>query len=238
MELKDKVVAVTGATSGIGLAVAHNLRGAGMKLVVAGRREERLKKMSAELGETAYVAGDMTDPAVPGRIVQKALSEFGRCDAVINNAGTIEMGSVEEIDIDRMCGMVRLNTEAAFRMIYVALRHFRSVGGGDVITTSSVLGKTTRPRFSAYAGTKYAIEGLCEGLRKEMAGTGVRVMAVQPGLVMTELHDGWEVHPKDAQGMKTPLQPEDIARSVRFMLEQPDHVVIPQLMVLPAEAEI
>ena len=237
MELRDKVAVVTGATSGIGRAVAEDLRAAGMRLVVTGRREERLRSLADALGDTAFLAGDIVEPALAGQLIETAVARFGRCDVVINNAGVMEVAAVAEIDIDRMCTMVRLNTEAAFRLVYTACQHFLANGGGHVVSTSSVLGTMVRTPFAAYAGTKYALEALSEGLRRELAGTGVSVSCVQPGLVMSELYDSWEVHPSKLRGIDEPLQPEDIARCVRFILEQPAHVRIPRLMVLPAEQE-
>ena len=235
MELRDKVAVITGATSGIGRAVAEDLRRAGMRLVLTGRREERLRALAATLGETAYVAGDIVEPAIAGRLIETATARFGRCDVMVNNAGMIELGEVAAIDIERVCAMVRLNTEAAFRVVYTACKHFLAHGGGHVVNTSSVLATRVREPFGAYAGTKSAIETLSEALRLELAGTGVAVSCVQPGLVMSELYDDWPVHPSKLRGIEEPLQPEDVARCVRFILEQPAHVRVPRLMVLPAE---
>ena len=89
-----------------------------------------------------------------------------------------------------------------------------------------------------YAGTKYPIEAVHEALRMELAGSGIRVSCVEPGLVITELHRDWETPPAEVLGIEQPLRPADIARAVRFMLEQPEHVLIPRLMVLPSEHEI
>ena len=235
MELRDKVAVVTGATSGIGWAVAEDLRRAGMRLVVTGRREERLRALSEALGGTAYVAGDIIEPALAGTLIETAVAHFGRCDVMVNNAGMIEVGEVAAIDIERVCAMVRLNTESAFRVIYTACKHFLAHGGGQVVNTSSVLATRVRDPFGASAGTKSAIEALSEALRLELAGTGVGVSCVQPGLAMSELYDDWPIHPSKSRGIEEPLQPEDIARCVRFILEQPAHVRIPRLMVLPAE---
>jgi NADP-dependent 3-hydroxy acid dehydrogenase YdfG len=130
---------------------------------------------------------------------------------------------------------VRVNFEAAVRVAYVALRHFKAHGSGYLINTSSILGTKVRPTAGVYAGTKFGIEALTEALRIEVAGTGIRVGCIEPGLVMTELQDHFEVHPRDMLGIERPLEPADVARVVRFMLEQPPHVVIPRIMVLPSE---
>lgn len=235
MDLRGQVAIVTGASSGIGSAVAKELSQAGMKLVVTGRRDDRLQGLAAELGEALPVAGDMLSPDLPQRLVAEALGAFGRCDVVLNNAGIMEVGSVEHIDVERVCYMVRVNVESVFRMAYVALKHFRSVGRGHLVNISSILGTKVRPTAGAYAGTKYAVEALSEALRMELAGSGVKVSCLEPGLTMTELHNHWEVHPKDALNIRQPLRPEDIARSVRFLLEQPEHVLIPKILVMPGE---
>jgi NADP-dependent 3-hydroxy acid dehydrogenase YdfG len=209
-----------------------------MNLVLTARREDRLREACENLGNSAYVAGDISSPEIPDLLVEKALSEFGRFDVLINNAGILEIGSITDIDLERACRMVRVNVEAAYRLSYTAVRQFQKQGSGYLINLSSILGTKTRPTAGAYAGTKFAIEALSEALRLELVGTGVRVSAVEPGLVMTELHNHMPVHPKDSMKVEQPLRPEDIARCIRFVLEQPEHVVIPQLMVLPRESPI
>ena len=238
MELKERVALITGASSGIGKAVARNLREAGMRLVITGRREEPLLALAGELKETVAVAGDITDAALPVLLMEKALSEFGRCDVVFNNAGVIEAAPIDAIDIERICAMVRINVEAAFRMAYTALKHFLTVNSGHLITTSSVLGTKVRVTAGAYAGTKFAVEALTEALRLELVNTPIKVSCVEPGLVVTSLHRHLPVHPKEAFHIEQPLLPEDIARVVRFLLEQPDYVLIPRIMVVPKDQEL
>jgi NADP-dependent 3-hydroxy acid dehydrogenase YdfG len=236
--LEGQVAVITGASSGIGAGVARELARAGMRLVLTARREERLKAIADELkGRVAYVAADIVEPELPGRLLDRATREFGRCDVVFNNAGIMDVGAIEKIDLDRILLMVRVNVEAAFRLAYEALRLFKRQDRGYLINTSSILGTKVRPTAGWYAATKHAIEALTESLRLELAGTGVRVASLQPGLVDTELQDHWEAHlrPKVALGVKAPLVPEDIARVVRFMLEQPAHVRIPKILVVPGE---
>ncbi len=238
MDLQDKVAVVTGASSGIGEAIVENLHEAGVKLLFTGQREEKLKSLAGRIPGSEFLAGDLVDAHMPGRLIEMAQQSFGGCHIVINNAGIIERGAIDEIDVDLVCRMVRVNTEAAFRMAYVALQYFQQKGGGDLVNTTSVLGKKIRPHIGAYAGTKYALEALSEALRMELAGSDIRVMCVQPGLVMTDLHRDFDEHPSVTMAMDKPLEPMDVARCVRFVLEQPAHVNIPQLMVLPAEQEI
>jgi NADP-dependent 3-hydroxy acid dehydrogenase YdfG len=234
-----KTAVITGATGGIGAAVARALSQAGWNLVLTARSAEKLQALASELGSrVAVVPADLTDPAVPAALLSAALTNFGRCDLCFNNAGFLETGPIESIDIERVCAMVRINVEAAFRVAYTFLRHFVRENAGHLINTSSILGTKVRPTAGAYAGTKYAIEALSEALRMELAKTDVQVSSIQPGLVMTGLHDHWQVHPSELMGIAEPLQPADIARMVLFLLDQPPHVRIPKLMILPKGHEI
>jgi len=238
MILKNQVAIITGASSGIGEAVAITLNKAGMSLILTARREERLKKLSSELSETVYIAEDITEPSLPQRLIDMAVETFGRCDVVFNNAGILETGPIETIDIEKVCLMVRINVEAAFRMAYTAMKHFKKQNYGFLINTSSIIGTKTLPRSGAYGGTKFALEALTESLRMELAKTNIRVTCIEPALVDTELNENRKINPIKALGIKEPLTGEDIAGCVLWILEQPDHVRIPKLLVIPGEQEI
>lgn len=234
-----KVVLITGATGGIGAAVARDLSGAGYAVVLTGRDQRKLDELAAKLpGQWALVCGDLCDQAMAGRLVSTALDRFGSCDVCFNNGGIIEIGPIASIDVERICEMVRVNVEAAFRMAYVFLKHCIGQGRGHLVNTSSVLGRKVRPTAGAYAGTKFAIEALSEALRMELSKTDIQVTTIAPGLVRTGLHDRWERPPGELLGIEEPLVPEDVARMVRFVLEQPPHVRIPQLTILPKGHEI
>ena len=234
-ELEGKVAIITGATSGIGAALARAFDRRGMRLVLTGRREDRLAELAGELREARTLAGDIIDPGLPQRLVDEALAAFGRLDVACNNAGLLEFGTIDEIDLDRMAEMVRVNVEAAFRLAYTVLRHFKAQDSGHLVNTSSIAGTKVRPTIGAYAGTKHAIEAMAHALRLELAETKVRISNIQPGLTSTEIFDhlGADAHPQKQQGITAPLTPEDIARCVVFMLEQPAHVHIPAMLVKP-----
>ena len=232
-DLAGQVAIVTGGTSGIGLAAAEAMSAVGIKLVLAGRRKDVLEAHAARLPDCAVLAGEIADPAMPGQLIDLALTRFRRLDIVFNNAGQNHNAPIEEIDVDLVCQMVRVNVEAAYRMAYLALKHFREVESGYLFNTSSVLGFKVRPNAGAYAGTKYAIEALSEALRLELAGSAIKVTCIEPGLVLTDLHRDHAVRPEVAQNVDQPLVPEDIARTLMFALQQPAHVSIPRLMVLP-----
>jgi NADP-dependent 3-hydroxy acid dehydrogenase YdfG len=238
MELTNKAAVITGASSGIGAAVARNLNQAGLSLVLTGRREDRLIALKKELTDAEILPGDITDPALPNNLIQLALRCFGRCDIVFNNAGMSVMGTIEDIDVEKVCTMVRVNVEAAYRMAYVALKHFKSKGCGFLLNTSSIVGTKVRPTGGAYAGTKHAIEALTEGLRMELAKTNIAVACIEPGLVQTEIFRDWDESPAVKFNIPNPLQPEDIARVVRFVLQQPGHVRIPRILAISADQEL
>jgi NADP-dependent 3-hydroxy acid dehydrogenase YdfG len=236
---EGKVAVITGATGGIGAAVAEALSVAGYRLVLSGRSAEKLKSLAAKLGTPSVtVAGDLQNAAIPAALLSAAIENFGRCDVCFNNGGLLEVGSVDAIDIERVCEMVRVNVEGAFRVAYVFLKHFVEQKTGHLVNTSSILGRKVRPTAGAYAGTKYAIEALSEALRMELSKTDVQVSCIEPGLVRTGLHSRWEVPPSESMGIAEPLTPGDVARMVLFILEQPPHVRIPQLMILPKGHEI
>jgi NADP-dependent 3-hydroxy acid dehydrogenase YdfG len=234
-----RVAVITGATGGIGSAVAKALSGAGYQLVLSGRSTSKLNALAATMQTASVVvAGDLQDSALPHLLLSTALESFGRCDVCLNNGGILEVGQIQDIDIDRVCEMVRVNVEAAFRVTYAFLKHFVSQRTGHLINVSSVLGKKVRSTAGAYAGTKHAIEALSEALRIELSKTDVQVSCIEPGLIRTGLHDGWEIHPTQLMGISEPLLPDDIARMILFLLQQPSHVRIPQLMILPKGHEI
>jgi NADP-dependent 3-hydroxy acid dehydrogenase YdfG len=234
MELKGKVILITGANSGIGKATAELLTEAGMMCLLTARNKETLDHLAKRLPGAEALAGDMIDPALPPRLVDTAMEKFGRLDAVFNNAGVMNIGSIEEADLEALCSMIRLNFESVVRMSYVALRHMKAKGSGFLINTSSLAGLKTFPHLGVYNGTKFAVEALTDALRMELAGSGVKVAVVEPGRTNTNLFEHWAEAQKfdPAQGM---LEPEDVARCVRFILQQPDEVLIPRLLVVPAK---
>ena len=238
MYLDDKVALVTGASSGIGSATAEALAEAGVKLVLTGRRPERLAELSERLPHATYTSGDLTDPDLPAELLQVALREYGRLDIVFNNAGLNHDGTIEQIDIESMSAMVRINVEANFRIAYTVLKHFCQIGEGHLINTSSVMGTKVRATAGAYSGTKYAIEALSEALRLELAGTAVKVSCIAPGLVTTELHRENKIPPAIERNICRPLSPEDVAKVVLFVVQQPPHINISRILVMPQDHRI
>ncbi len=238
MDLQNKVAIITGASSGIGKAVAKDLDAAGMSLVLTARSQDKLEQLASNLKHAKVVPGEITDPEMPQKLVDAAIQTFGQLDVVFNNAGVMTVGSIEEVDIEAICQMVRLNVESTYRMAYTALRHFKQSGSGFLVNTSSISGLKTVPQFGAYCGTKFAIEAFTDSLRMELAGTGIGVACIEPGTVDTGLYETWGQENKEFVSSGGLLQPEDIARCVRFILEQPAHVLIPRLLAVPASQPV
>ncbi|MDJ0716400.1 MAG: SDR family oxidoreductase [Prochloraceae cyanobacterium] len=238
VDLNNKVALITGASSGIGKAIAQDLDSAGMKLILTARSQDKLEQIAASLNNARVLAGGITDAEMPQQLLEFALESYGKLDVVLNNAGMMTVGAIEEVNIDTIAQMVRLNVEAVYRMAYTTLKHFKKIGSGFLINTSSIAGLKTMPTYGAYNGTKYAVEAFTDALRMELAGTGIKVASVAPGTVDTGLYDSWTEENKDYITSGGALLPEDIARSVRFILEQPDPVLIPRLLVVPTNQPV
>ena len=238
MDLNNKVALITGASSGIGKAIALELDQAGMKLILTARSEDKLKDLAAKCSNTEVYAASITEPQVPQELLDFALNTYGQLDVLINNAGMMSVGGVDEIDIEKICLMVRLNVESVYRMAYTVLRHFKKNGNGFLINTSSVAGLKTSPKQAAYDGTKHAVEAFTDSLRMELADTNIKVSAIAPGTVDTGLYDKWDKDDTDYIKSGGVLQPEDIARCVRFVLEQPQGVMIPRMLAVPTNQPV
>jgi NADP-dependent 3-hydroxy acid dehydrogenase YdfG len=165
------------------------------------------------------IEGNLSDESLPETLLYAALDRFGGCDICFNNGALFEAGIIETVDIERLSSMVRVNVEGSFRVAYVFVKHFVSEGSGHLVNVSSVLGSSVKP--TPYAATQRAIEALSDALAAELGDSEVLVSCIQPGLVKTGLHHCWEIAREGAQGIGYPLEPEDFARMVLFILEQP-----------------
>ncbi|MEQ9219086.1 MAG: SDR family oxidoreductase [Cyclobacteriaceae bacterium] len=233
--LKSQTAIVTGASSGIGHAVAEMMLKEGMNVVITARTESKLQALRSDYQKCEILAGNVLDEKLPQQLIDLATEKFGGVDVVFNNAGVMHTASIENTDIDEMCEMIRVNLEAGVRMAYTSLKYFKFKKKGHLVNVSSVLGTKVRPTTGIYAATKYGIEALSEALRMEVANSDVKVSVIEPGATKTNLQDHFEKHPLQVLGIEKPILPEDIARCVKFILEQPDHVRIPVMMIMPGE---
>jgi len=226
-----KTCLITGASSGIGLALAKALAADKHRLILTARREDRLKTLQSK--NVDIFPGDLTSADFVDSLDDYVYQKHGHCDYLFNSAGVITKGSIAETDIDKMTSMLRLNIESTFRLTYRFLKRFVNQGSGHVINISSVAGTRVRPTIGAYAATKFAMEALSEAVRLELSDTDIKISCIAPGLVLTELHDDWEVHPVDLLDIREPLTGEDIVEAARFIMNQPDHVRIPRILIVP-----
>ncbi len=232
MELKGKTVVLTGASAGIGAATALDLSHAGCNLVLTSRRLEKLEALAATLpGPSALLAADIAEPDVPEQLLALAKARFGRADVVINNAGVMAVGTIDTIDLDAVSYMIRVNFEAVVRSSYVFAREFRGQSSGAIINVSSISAYLISRAGGVYGGLKHALEAFTQSLRIELAGAGVKVGSIAPGSTSSEMFDRMMAAAKIEDPVA--LDPEDIARAIRYMLEQPDHATIARLAIYP-----
>jgi clavulanate-9-aldehyde reducatase len=243
VDLNGKVAAVTGATSGIGEATALALAGAGAKVAVAGRREDRLEDLAkriADAGGTAMaVPTDVTDEAQARALIARTVDELGGLDILINNAGVMLLGPVQDADVGEWKRMVEVNLLGLLYCTHAALPVMRDAGGGDIVNISSTAGRQAALGSAVYNLTKWGVNGFTEGLRQEALHIGVRVSVVEPGMVATELMDHnsnpvvLEAAKKFRAQVGTPLEADDIARAILYIVGQPEHVAINEVLVRP-----
>lgn len=188
MSIQNKVVIITGASSGIGAATAKLLASKGAKVVLAARREDRLQALASEIGANAiYQATDVTNRAQMASLVQLALDHFGCVDVLYNNAGVMPQGNLSERDYDQWQKMLDINIMGVLNGIGAVLPTMQAQQDGLIISTDSVAGHVVYPASAVYNGTKYAVRAIMEGLRQEEKDNGIRSTIVSPGAVKTEL---------------------------------------------------
>jgi len=233
MTLAGKVAVITGASAGIGAAIAKTLSEAGARLVITARRADRLEALAAQLGgDVAVLAADIADPATPETLLAFAQERFGRADILINNAGILRIGLLDQFDLADIASMIATNFEAPVRASYVFARAMKAAGAGAIVNISSIGAHVVSPAMAVYGGLKRAFEAFSEAQRIELAGSGVRVGLVAPGTTSTEIFEDMKAHgQKGWDEYITPLQPEDIARAVRYLLEQPPHANVARIHV-------
>lgn len=188
--LAGQVVIVTGATAGIGAATARRLARSGAKVVIAGRRKDRLDALVAEItaagGAAFAVAGDLNDEHDREVLVESALLKYRRIDALVNNAGYGTRGPVEMVPVELIRNNFETNVFSLVALTQLVLRHLRKQGSGRIVNIGSVAGRIARPLSSVYDSTKHALEALTDGLRGELRPFGIDVVLIRPGLILTE----------------------------------------------------
>ncbi|MFC7381142.1 SDR family oxidoreductase [Sphaerisporangium rhizosphaerae] len=239
--IEGKVVAITGASSGIGEATARLLAERGAAVVLGARRTERLDEIARQIrdrgGRAVTRAVDVTAREDLERLVGLAVTEFGRLDVLVGNAGISKIGPVADLDVAGWSAMIDVNLRGVLYGIAAALPVFREQGQGHLVTTVSTAGLKITPTMAVYAATKNAVRTLLEGLRQESTDGVLRTTAVSPGYVRTELADSIddpEVREEILRNMNQyAIAPEAVARAVAFAIEQPREVEIGEIVIRP-----
>ncbi|SEP39145.1 SDR family oxidoreductase [Amycolatopsis saalfeldensis] len=240
--LDSKVVAVTGASSGIGEATALELADRGAAVVLGARRTDRLDSLAARIrdsgGRAETVETDVTRRADLDRLVARAVDRFGRLDVLVANAGVARIAPMADLDVDAWDAMIDVNLRGVLNGIAAALPVFREQGRGHFVTTVSTSGLKIVPTQAVYAGTKNAVRTLLEALRQESTDGVLRTTSVSPGFVRTELVDYLDDAAERQQAQRTMaalgISPDAVARAIAFAIEQPDDVEIGDITIRPA----
>jgi NADP-dependent 3-hydroxy acid dehydrogenase YdfG len=244
--LAGKVALVTGASSGIGETTAIALAGAGAAVAIGARRRDRLDALAGKLRDggarVLQLDLDVTDEAACAAAVARTRDELGGLDVLVNNAGVMLLGTIVGADTEDWRRMIQTNVMGVMYMTAAAIEGMVEQGSGDIVNMSSVAGRQARKGAGVYNASKWAVNAFSESLRQEVTGRGVRVGLVEPGAVATELTD--HITQPDAKAASVQmytsmraLQPEDIARAVLYLVTQPPHVAVNEILIRPTDQE-
>ena len=241
--LEGRKALITGASSGIGEAIALTMAREGAAVALGARRKDRLDELvgriEAEDGAAFAFEADVSNEEQARSLVDGAQQELGGLDCLVNNAGVMLLGPIQGAETDEWKRMIEVNLLGLLYCTHTALPLIRDGGGGDIVNLSSVAGRTARLGLAAYNMTKWGVVGFSEALRQEGQHIGVRVSCIEPGFVDTELQ-GHNRNPMVVEGIDRArerigkvLEADDVARAVVYVVSQPEHVAINELMVRP-----
>jgi len=241
--LDGKVAAITGASSGIGEATALALVAEGASVALAARRRDRIDDLAARIasagGQAVAIETDVSDEVQANAFVERTNDELGGLDILVNNAGVMLLGPVAGAPTEQWRRMIDVNLLGLLYCTHAALPIMGSAGSGDIVNVASVAGRIAAMGSGVYNMTKWGVVGFSEALRQECSRAGVRVTAIEPGWVDTELQ-GHNEHPMVVEAMnklidqiEKVLEPEDIARAIAYAVTQPPHVSINEMLIRP-----
>jgi ribitol 2-dehydrogenase len=238
--LRDKIVVVTGASSGIGRAIARLFAAEGAKLVLAARSGEKIEALAREIGGSALpLTTDLAKPADVDRMIERALKHYGRVDVLMANAGAFVPGLAAEGDPAAWDNMLAVNVNSVFRAVRAVLPSMIAQRSGDILVTSSIAGHETMRMEPVYSASKHAIQAFVHSVRRQVASHSIRVGAISPGTVLNELWGYSEKAEIDRRvAAHEGLRSEDVAEACLFMLTRPPHVTIRDLVILPQNQDI
>ena len=244
--LDGKVALVTGASSGIGEATALALAGAGAAVAIGARRKDRLDALSARLrdggAKVLPLDLDVTEEAACADAARRTREELGGLDVLVNHAGVMLLGTIVGADPEDWRRMLSTNVLGLMYMTHAAIDGMVEQGSGDIVNISSVAGRTARLGAGVYNASKWAVNAFSESLRQEVTARGVRISLVEPGAVATELsshitqEEAREASRRMAESIRT-LQSDDIARAILYVVTQPPHVAVNEILVRPTDQE-
>ncbi|HEV3033249.1 MAG TPA: SDR family NAD(P)-dependent oxidoreductase [Solirubrobacteraceae bacterium] len=241
-DISSQVVAITGASSGIGEATALACARAGAAVALAARRAERIDALARQIveqgGRAIAVPTDVGEEAQAQAFIARAHEELGRLDVLVNNAGVMLLGPIENAPTDEWREMIHANVFGVLYCTHAALPLMHAQGSGHVVNISSVAGRIARAGSGVYNLTKFGVGAFSESLRQEAVPLGVRVTLIEPGAVSTELagHNRPEVREQIAKrfGDITILEAEDIANAILYAIGQPPHVSVNEVLIRPS----
>jgi NADP-dependent 3-hydroxy acid dehydrogenase YdfG len=241
--IEGKVVLITGGSTGIGAEVARLLAAQGATVAIAARRKQRLDVVVAEIasegGKAAAYALDVTDKWQVEAVVANVVSDFGRLDVLINNAGLMPIRPMSEVNTDEWDAMIDVNIKGTLYGIAAALPRFIAQQSGHIINLSSVAGlKVFAPGGTVYSGTKFAVRAISEGLRQEV-GDSIRVTSIEPGAVESNLKHSTSGTAAETvlEFYKQAIPAASVARAIAFAIEQPADVDINEIVLRPTKQE-
>ncbi|MBE9108686.1 SDR family oxidoreductase [Nodosilinea sp. LEGE 07298] len=238
LNVENKVIVITGASSGIGEATANLLAQNGAKVVLGARRTDKLEKLVKQIhasgGTAEFKAVDVTDRDNVKAFVEFAKDKFGRVDVIFNNAGVMPLSPMNALKVEEWDNMINVNIRGVLNGIAAGLPIMEAQGGGQFINTASIGAHVVVPTGAVYCATKHAVWAISEGLRQE--SQNIRVTTISPGVVETEL--GSDITDESAKGAlqefrKISLSPDAIARAVLYAVSQPDDVDVNEIIVRP-----
>ena len=245
MNLKSKVALVTGASSGIGAATAKKLAINGVKVGLAARRVDRLEQLQKEIkaagGESLVLGMDVTDPASVEKGVSKLVKAYGTVDILVNNAGLMPLSDIECLKVEEWHRMVDVNFKGVLNSTAAVLPYLKKQNSGHIFNLSSIAGRKVFKGLSVYCATKFALAAFSDGMRMELAPKyKIRVTSIQPGAVDTELYnqitdEKYRQDMADLSKQMTFLSSEDIANGILYAVQQPDHLNVSEIFLLPTE---
>jgi NADP-dependent 3-hydroxy acid dehydrogenase YdfG len=243
--IENKVVVITGASSGIGEATALLLAERGAKVVLGARGSDRLQALAARIagadGEAAYASTDVRRRDDLSNLVTLACERYGKLDVLVNNAGIMPVSPLDDLRVEDWEEMIDINIKGVMYGIAAALPVFRKQGFGHFVNTASTAGHKTVPNQSVYSGTKFAVRAISEGLRQE-AGDKLRVTIISPGFVRTNFAESvtnLEVKAQLAASRdKFAMPPDAVARAIAFAIEQPANIDVNEIVIRPHRAGV